>query len=84
MNNLMELENRINSSGWYGGVLEMKITLQSSFEGFYGRASESWEQQVTIEIIAPEDSKFKNIKIVGQRYETIDKVAFKVLGKLKG
>lgn len=36
--------------GWYGGRKNLfKITMEGEFEGFSGRASETWEQRFIIE-----------------------------------
>jgi len=79
MENLKKLENKIDGLGWFLKQVELKISLKSRFEGFYGKASEDWEQQVTIEITSPDDSIIKNVKVVGNRGDKIDDVAGKVL-----
>jgi len=50
--NLIKLENKIQGLGWFSKQVQLIITLKSEFEGFYGKASEDWEKQVTIEIIS--------------------------------
>lgn len=78
----MELENKIRNLGWFSGQVELLISLKSEFEGFYGKASEDWETRTTIEIKSPDETKIKNIKVVGTRFETINDVAKKVLNSL--
>ncbi len=82
MSKLKELETIIRTAGGFSGQLKLLISVVSEFEGFYGKASEDWEKQTIIEIIVPKDSKYKSIKIVGNRFDTIDNVAGKVLDEL--
>lgn len=82
MKNITSLEKMINSVGWFTGQLELKISIKSEFEGFYGKASEDWERQVTIEIICPKDLKFKSTKIVGNRFEGINEVAGRLMEEM--
>jgi hypothetical protein len=84
MENLKLLERKVANQGWFGGELQLKITLKNQFEGYYGRASESWETQVEIEIVAPNnqsmtDTQIPNIKVTGNRFQTIEDVAAIVL-----
>lgn len=82
MDNLRKLEYKIRGSGWYAGQLKLLISVLAEFEGFYGRASESWETLVVIEIVSPDPEIIKSIKVVGERGETIDDVAKKVLREI--
>lgn len=82
MENLLELERKIKGMGWFSGKLQMIITLENEFEGFSGRATETWESRVIIEIKSPDESKIKSIKVVGGRLDTIDDVAKTILKQL--
>ena len=82
MENLKKLENKIYGLGWFSKQIELRVSLKSEFEGFYNKASEDWEQQVTIEIVSPDNSIIKNVKVVGGRGDKIDDVAGKVLEML--
>jgi len=83
MDNLIKLENKINKLGFFPRQIELIISLKSEFEGFYGKASEDWEQQVVIEIKSPDENIIKNIRVVGKRFEKINDVAGRVLDILK-
>lgn len=83
MDNLLELERFIRQQGWFGGTLELVITLKSAFEGFSGRASETWEQQVTIEIKSPDKKICPDVKLVSKEAEWIDDVAKRALATVK-
>lgn len=80
MNNLLELERKIRGLGWYKGTVKMTISQECEFEGFYGLASEGWEQQITIDIIG--QGVIPDLKVKGSRFDTIDDVAKKVLEQL--
>ena len=45
-----QLATYIARLGWYGGKLQLSFTLEGQFEGFSGRASETWEQQWVLKI----------------------------------
>jgi len=79
MENLRDLQKFVWNLGWFSKSVKLTITLESEFEGYYGRASEDWEKQVTIQIESPDETICPNIKVVGQRLEGIDKVSFRVL-----
>ena len=86
MTNVQELVRYINSKGWFTGTLKLTMTIESAFEGFYGRATETWEQRVTIEMNeVREGDKIASpaIKIVGKSYEQLNEVAGRVLTELK-
>lgn len=44
-----ELINYLVQLGWFSGTLEANINIKNAFEGFSGRASESWECQITFD-----------------------------------
>ncbi len=86
MDNLKELEKFVNSLGWFGGTAKLSISLERAFEGFSGRASETWESQVVIELsVVKEAGKIicPSIKVIGKQYCDIDTVAGQVLQQLK-
>lgn len=83
MDNLKEVERFIRNVGWYAGRLKLDIQTESEFEGFSGRASETWETRVTIEIKSPDETKAPTIKVVGKTGDDIDKVAGLVLEQIK-
>ena len=83
MENLRDLQRFIWSLGWFSKSVKLTITLESEFEGYYGKASEDWEKQVTIQIKSPDETICPNIKVVGQRFDDIDKVSFLVLQKIE-
>lgn len=37
--------NKIEHTGWFGGELQAEIKIRRTFEGYHGRASETWETQ---------------------------------------
>ena len=86
MTNLNKLETFIRGLGWYSGNISLNVKLEAEFEGFYGKANESWNSRVTIEIIG--DKPFvpsgiiekkepvcPSIKCVGGQYQDIEAVA---------
>ena len=75
MENLKQLQQFVRGTGWYSGTLKLTIELKCKFEGFYGKASETWESQVLIELSSPDEKMFPNVKVLGKRYESIDDVA---------
>ena len=83
MDNLKEVERFIRNAGWYTGKLKLNIQIESEFEGFSGRASETWETRATIEIVSPDETKAPSIKVVGKTGDDLDKVAGLVLEQIK-
>lgn len=87
MSNIRELEKYINEINWFTGSIEMNVLLERTFEGYWGKASETWESRVTIEIKKVNYNSntvtLPDIKVVGNRWDGIDDVAGKVLYKLK-
>jgi hypothetical protein len=83
MENFRELQRFVSGLGWFTGTMELKVSLQNQFEGFYGKASESWEKQVTIEVISSDEKLCPNIKITGKQYDDIDKVSWQVLKQIE-
>lgn len=79
MENVRDLQKFVWGLGWFSKSVKLTITLESEFEGYYGKASEDWEKQVVIQIESSDETKCPNIKVVGQRFDDIDKVAFRVL-----
>lgn len=47
INHVQELFNLFTRLGCYVGTIECCLTVQCAFEGFYGKASETWESQYT-------------------------------------
>lgn len=85
MNNLQELQQYVFRLGWFGGRLKLDITVESEFEGFYGRASETWEHRVTISLNeVKEGDKIVSpaVKVIGKRWQNIDDVAQEVMNRL--
>ena len=83
MENLRDLQKFVWNLGWFSKSVKLTITLESEFEGYYGRASEGWEKQVIIQIESPDETICPNIKVIGQRFDDIDKVSFLVLQKIE-
>ena len=79
MENVIDLQKFVWGLGWFSKSVKLTITIESQFEGFYGRASEDWEKQVAIQLESPDETKCPNIKVIGQRFDDMDKVAFQVL-----
>ncbi|NBV27935.1 hypothetical protein EBS02_02795 [bacterium] len=79
MENVKELQKFVWGLGWFSKSIKLTITLESQFEGYYGRASEDWEKQVIIQLESPDETICPNIKVVGQQFDDIDKVAYHVL-----
>ena len=80
---LKSLQNIIKKMGWYTGTSQLIITYEGAFEGFYGKASEDWEQQATIELKEIKNSSGEiicpAIKVKGTAYESIEDVARKTV-----
>ena len=43
-----ELIKYINNCGWYGGEIKVTVDIKRRFEGYHGKASETWETVYTI------------------------------------
>lgn len=52
-----KLLKKVHSLGWYSGELNIQIGIKQAFEGFSGRASETWETVYTFN-----SNEIKNIK----------------------
>jgi len=50
MENLIKLQKFVWERGWFSKSIKLTITLESEFEGYYGKASEDWEKQVIIQL----------------------------------
>ena len=86
MENLKRLINKVSGAGWFGGELNLSINIYNSFEGYYGRASETWETSIVIESNEVKNFDkvvFPAIKVVGKRHETIDNIARRFLEELE-
>lgn len=86
MQNLKHLEQWIRSLGWYGGKLNLIIKTEHEFEGFYGKASETWESRVSISISKVEEQGkivVPDLEVIGHRSDNINSVAGKILEELK-
>lgn len=83
MTYIEKLVYKIVGSGWFGGSLKMNILIENEFEGFYGKASETWENRITISIDSPNDCAIPSLRLVGTRYDNINTVAQKVLDKIE-
>ncbi len=86
MENLKILETWVRSLGWYGGKLNLIIRTEHEFEGFYGKASESWESRVSITISKVEERGkivVPDLSIIGHRSDNINSVAGKILEELR-
>lgn len=46
---MSELIQYLVQLGWFDGTLEVDINIKNAFEGFSGRASETWECQITFD-----------------------------------
>ena len=79
MENLYKLQQFISNIGWFSKKITLTITLENEFEGFYGYASESWEQRVTITIDSPDPDICPSLKVIGRRFESIEDVARRVM-----
>lgn len=76
---LKHLELIIKNHGWYSRQLKLEISLTGEFEGFYGKASETWEHQVVIKITGKQPMIIPEIEVIGKRHENIDDVAKRVI-----
>ena len=80
---LKSLQNIIKKMGWYTGKSQLLITYEGDFEGFYGKASEDWEQQAVVELKEIKNSSGEiicpAIKVKGNAYESIEDVARKAV-----
>ena len=80
---IQKLEAFVSSLGWFSKTLKLIITLENEFEGFYGKASETWETRIKIEIQSPDENICPNVSITGNRFDTIDDVAKAVLNYIE-
>jgi hypothetical protein len=78
MNNLIELEKRITSLGWFAGRIKLEILLENEFEGFYGKANENWNSRVSIRLSSTYDPRFFK-ECIGKQYQNINEVAGEIL-----
>lgn len=73
--------------GWYTGTRDLlKVTMKGEFEGFYGKASESWEHQYEIVVkIPPKQSNDHDFifQAKSKRYQSLDNLALSVLNWIK-
>ncbi len=83
MENLIKLQKFVWERGWFSKSIKLTITLESEFEGYYGKASEDWEKQVIIQLESFDENICPNIKVIGNRFEDIDSVAVRVLLKIE-
>lgn len=37
--------SKVENAGWFGGELKAEIKIRRRFEGYHGRASETWETE---------------------------------------
>jgi len=83
MENLIKLQKFVWERGWFSKSIKLTITLESEFEGYYGKASEDWEKQVIIQLESFDENICPNIKVIGNRFEDIDSVAVRILLKIE-
>ena len=80
---LKSLQSIIKKIGWYTGKSQLLITYEGEFEGFYGKASEDWEQQATVELKEIKQSNgdivCPGLKVKGTFGESIEDIALKVV-----
>lgn len=76
--NLMQWAFRL---GWYGGERNLiTVRMNGKFEGYSGRASETWEQQFLVENCEIPDIGIKAHVAVG---ETLEEACSKLLAMLE-
>ena len=71
--------------GWYGGRKKLFVlTLEGEFEGFSGRASETWEQRFTLEsdLIETDNYIIPAIHISGKSVEEVCSQALKIINNV--
>lgn len=84
MEHFEALYREIVRRGWYTGKLTLNVETVGAFEGFSGRASETWEYQTTIAVAYSHDQvNYPPIKVVGNTHQTPDDVAKQVLAEIK-
>jgi len=77
---LLEAMKYFYNLGWYGGKRELlKVTMLGEFEGFSGRASETWEHLFCAENCAIEELHIQSHKAFGN---TLDEACEKLLQEL--
>lgn len=68
-----KLISKIESLGWYGGELKVNIGIKRCFEGYHGRASETWESEWSFDSneIKSDDGKilFPELHLKSNRHE---------------
>jgi len=76
-----ELLKRIYRLGFYKSVPEvMKVTVRNAFEGFSGRASETWETQFEVEVFeVVSDNGKVLISADKQKGRTMEEACSKIL-----
>jgi len=68
---LQNLISMLIGMGWYVGKPDLlTLKIEGEFEGFYGKASESWEHRFSLEIseIHFDGKEFPGFKAVGVRH----------------
>lgn len=72
----MEIINKINQTGWFSGELRAEIKIRRTFEGYHGKASETWETEyefISTEIKSSSgDLIFPSLCIKSKRHERFD------------
>jgi len=71
-----EIAKYIEQTGWFSGELQFNLSIRRTFEGYHGRASETWETQyeVTCKEILTTDGKvlMPALQMVSIRFESFD------------
>lgn len=72
-----KLIKKIENTGWFGGELQAEIKIRRRFEGYHGRASETWETEYEFSSneIKLDDSggiAFPSISMKSKRFETFN------------
>lgn len=68
-----ELIRKLESKGMYAGQIELDYKLRCAFEGFSGRATETWESQHVLMISCSRDpEKFPTLHISSKRGQPFD------------
>jgi hypothetical protein len=82
-----ELINYLVSLGWFSGTLEANINIKNAFEGFSGRASETWESKITFQTKGIKKSEndwlIPPVYMESQSFETPEQFAKRVLSVIK-
>ena len=68
--------SKIEHMGWFGGELQAEIKIRRTFEGYHGRASETWETEYefsSTEIKSDAGAvMFPSISMKSKRFETFN------------